>query len=106
MDGVRPVAASNAHRLLDRVTARHDEIAASTAEGGAQIGEAVEQEGEPVGRRVGATEDLIVEHEQRDDELCRPNGIVQRRMVLHTEVPVEQNDGALDRHALLHNMWR
>jgi hypothetical protein len=27
-------------------------------------------------------------------------------MVLHTEVTVEQNDGALDRHALLHNMWR
>ena len=83
------------HRL-DPVTAPNDEMAAAFAQLAVEIVQRLEEEAEPVGRRVGGAEDRVVEHEQRHDLVGISDRAREHGVVPDPEVACQDRD--CDRH--------
>ncbi len=96
MDALRPRLPGDADRLRDGVPTADDEATASLEQRLPQIGQRVEQEGDPV-RRTEAREDMVVEDEERHDV----GRVVHRRMkggvVMDAKVAREEDDGRAHR---------
>jgi hypothetical protein len=89
---LRPNVPSERERLGDDVTRPQHQAGTARPEARVQVAERVEQEGDAVRPRERASEDRVVEDEQRHD----PLGLVRRRreceVVVHAQVAREEDD--------------
>ncbi len=100
--GTRP--AHHSHRLCHDIPGAHKQIAAPTPQRGLQVSQTVEQERQPVGSGEVTLEDRVVEDEERDHELGRFDRSSEGRVIVDSQVPVEQNHGR--RHGLTGTIFR
>jgi hypothetical protein len=84
----------DACRLLDDVAATDDETGSQTSERPVEIRKRVEKKRNPV-RRPERREDLRIQHEQGDDSLRLSGRSGEGRVVVHSEVPREEDEGSL-----------
>lgn len=90
---VGPCLPCHAAHLGHGVAAAHDQPPAALPQTGVQVGQAVGEEGQPVGRGESGPVDGRVPDEQRHDLVRRFHGGAQRRMVVQAEVGGEEDDG-------------
>lgn len=89
--GGRPGLLGHPPHGSGRLAPAHDQPAAPVAESGVQVGQAVGQEGQPVGRVEPGAVDGVVPDEQRDDLVRVPQGGTQHRVVVQTQIGGEQH---------------
>ena len=92
MDRADPVPDGEVSDDSGRASTGDHEVVPESAQGGADVGERVEQDPQPVGRCVGTAEDPLVEHEQ-DDGPARLGGRHEGGVVMDPEVAREQHEG-------------
>jgi hypothetical protein len=92
VDAGRPGLPGETDRLRDGIAAANDEATTPLDERVPQIGQGVEKERDPV-RRTEASEDSVVEDEQRHDLDRVGNRRMKGGIVVHAEVAREEDDG-------------
>ncbi len=102
--GARACLTHDGHRLCDNISGTQKQIAAPIPQFAPQIFQRVEQKRQPVGPGVVASEDGVVEHEQRDHAIGGRDRCAEGRVIADSQVPVEQEDGR--RHGLPETICR
>ena len=92
VDASRAGLHRDAEHLRDRVPTADDETTAAGRERAPEVGQRLEEEGDTV-RGAEAGEQHVVEDEDRDDMGRVLDGGVEGGMVVHPEVPGEEDDG-------------
>ena len=96
VDASRSGLPGETDRLRDGVAAANDEATAPLDQRVPQIGQGVDEERDPV-RRTEASEDSVVEDEERHDLGCAGHRRVKGGVVVHAEVACEEDDGSAHR---------
>ena len=88
----RLVAIGQRHDLVDPVATAHHQITADGAQRGTQVGQGIQQVGQPVRVGVSGAQHVVIEHEHRHDRRARPDGRIERRQVTQPQVPGEDDE--------------
>ena len=90
--GDRSHLVGEAEGLGHRVTPAHHQVGPPLPKGGAEVGQAVDEERGPVGHGEARGQDALVDHEQRHHGVGPARRLGQRRVVVDAEVAVEEDD--------------